>query len=193
MCGNTFSPTDARPQVDLLLGRPACLEPRALAACAAAPVRVLMGAEMRPIEWTPEMSVGSEVLDEHHRMIVDCLNMLRPLLAGQGSPADLRAVIDRLEHFVLVHFAEEERLMIAAGHPHWKAHKALHDKMFGVVFDLKSDIELGRTVDAARLHETLAGWLIDHIMGEDRKYMADLAKPRGGGEGPWTDDHRSRH
>src|SRR5690349_3052269 len=133
---------------------------------------------MQVVEWTPAMSVGSEILDDHHKMIVDCLKRLGPLIADTtGREDEIKAVLSKLEEFVLVHFSEEEQQFRAAGYPDWRAHKDLHDRMYDVVFGLKSDVEHGRLPEAAKLHELLYDWLIKHIMGEDRKYMPYLANP----------------
>ncbi|MGE5504433.1 MAG: bacteriohemerythrin [Actinomycetota bacterium] len=133
---------------------------------------------MDPIVWTNEMSVGSEALDDHHRMIIACLNRLQPLLGAEGRQEEIAAVMSTLEEFVLVHFSEEERAMKRAGFPGWRAHKDLHDKMYDVVFALKADIEKGDIPDAQQLYAMLQDWLVHHILGEDRKYVPFLAAPR---------------
>ena len=132
---------------------------------------------MQVVEWTPGMSVGSDTLDGHHRMIIDALNRLGPLIGQGGRDAEIRDVLATLEEFVLVHFSEEEQQMRAAGYPDWRAHKELHDRMYDVVFALKSDVEHGRVPEAAKLRELLNDWLVSHILGEDRKYVSYLEHP----------------
>lgn len=132
---------------------------------------------MQVVEWTPGMSVGSDILDGHHRMIIDALNRLGPLIGQDGRADEIRDVLATLEEFVLVHFSEEEQQMRAAGYPDWRQHKAMHDGMYDVVFALKSDIEHGRVPEAAKLQALLNDWLVSHILGEDRKYMPYLAHP----------------
>ncbi|HEY0835512.1 MAG TPA: bacteriohemerythrin [Azospirillum sp.] len=141
---------------------------------------------MQAVEWTQDMSVGSDVLDGHHKMIVDCLKRLGPLLGRDERADEIKAVLATLEDFVLVHFSEEEQQMRAAGYPGWREHKELHDGMYDVVFNLKSDVEHGRVPEAAKLHELVYGWLIAHIMGEDRKYMPYLENPDPSGSSVWV-------
>jgi hemerythrin len=138
------------------------------------------------IEWTEAMSVGSSTLDTHHQMIFDCLNALHPLLDVQGRDDEVHAVLNKLEDFVLVHFSEEEQAMKKAGYPDWKAHKQLHDRMYEVVFNLKSDVEHGRTVNAAHLFELVNNWLVQHIMGEDKKYVPYLTTTQAAPSGVWV-------
>jgi hemerythrin-like metal-binding protein len=142
---------------------------------------------MKFILWTPEMSVGSEVLDGHHRIIVDCLNLLHPLLDGDaGGEAEIQQVLSKLEEFILVHFSEEEQAIRKAGYPDWRAHKEQHDKMYDVVYALKSDVEHGKRPDARHLFEMINGWLVNHILGEDKKYVPYLANPTPNPTATWT-------
>jgi hemerythrin len=137
------------------------------------------------IQWTEDMSVKSAVLDGHHQMIIDCLNQLHPLLESGGSSPEVMAVMAKLEDFVLVHFSEEEQQMKLAGYPDWRAHKDLHDRMYDVVFSLKSDIERGKALDARQLFDLLNNWLVEHILGEDRKYVPFLDHPENAPVAQW--------
>lgn len=140
---------------------------------------------MQFIEWTEQMSVGSSVLDGHHKMIIECLNRLHPLIDTTGRDAEVHAVLATLENFVLVHFSEEEQCMKKAGYPDWRAHKKQHDKMYDIVFGLKSDVEHGRSVNAKHLFDILYKWLIEHIMGEDKKYEKFIRNPLEKSDGIW--------
>lgn len=140
---------------------------------------------MELIQWTEEMSVGSPVLDGHHQMLIDCLNRLQPLLDGDGNDQRIGAVMASLEDFVLVHFSEEEQEMKLAGYPDWRQHKDLHDRMYDLVFSMKSDIERGKMPDARHLYGILHDWLISHILGEDRKYVPYTSKHDHAPVGTW--------
>ncbi|MEI6560211.1 MAG: bacteriohemerythrin [Rhodospirillaceae bacterium] len=138
------------------------------------------------IVWTQAMSVGRDSLDGHHQMIIDCLNRLHPLLGTSGRDAEVHAVIETLEDFVLVHFSEEEQLQRQIGYPDWRQHKAQHDAMYELVFKLKADLEHGRTPDAQVLFAILNDWLVRHILGEDRKYIPYLDHPAERTAPLWT-------
>jgi len=132
---------------------------------------------MKTIEWSQEMSVGSETLDGHHKILIDCLNQLAPLIDHEDRKDEIRVIVDKLEDFVLIHFSEEEQFMKQAGYPGWRAHKELHDGMYDLVFSLKSDLEHGRLLNAHTIYDALYDWLIKHILGEDQKYVSVLAHP----------------
>ncbi|HIJ39347.1 MAG TPA: hemerythrin family protein [Rhodospirillaceae bacterium] len=128
------------------------------------------------VEWDESMSVGSDVFDGHHKIIIECLNALIPLMGKSECSAEIIEVMSRLEEFVLLHFSEEERALRLCGYPDWRAHKELHDQMNDLVFKLKSDVEHGRALEAAYLHEILYSWLMKHILGDDKKYEPYLPK-----------------
>ncbi len=140
---------------------------------------------MKFIEWTKDMSVGSDEMDGHHQVLIDCLNDLHPLLTSGADTSQIQAVLAKLEDFVLVHFSCEEMMMKKVGYPDWRQHKELHDKMYDLVFSLKSDVEHGRQLDAQRLFDLLNKWLIEHILGEDKKYGPFLDHPQTEGEAVW--------
>lgn len=144
------------------------------------------GRAMKLTAWTREMSLGRADLDGHHRMIIDCLNRLCPLIEATGQEQEILGVIDTLEEFVLVHFGEEERIMKAAGYPGWASHKTQHDRMYELVFKMQANVVHGHLPDARKLYETLYEWLTQHIMGEDRKF-----KPYLDNYHPSQDDIRS--
>jgi len=125
--------------------------------------------------WTKDLSVGSDVLDSHHKMLIDCMNQIHDLIDHPGWEEQIPAVMAQMEEFVLVHLSEEEQFMKKIGYPDWRAHKAQHDKLYDVVFDLKSDIQNHRKVDARHLFEIVYDWLRSHIIAEDKKYAAYLA------------------
>ena len=126
------------------------------------------------VKWDDTMSVGSDVFDGHHKIIIDCLNDLVPLLGRNDCPEELLSVLERLENFVLVHFGEEERAMKLHDFPDWRQHKELHDRMYDMVFNMKADAEKGRSLEAGYLHEVLYSWLLQHILGEDKRYRPYL-------------------
>ena len=140
------------------------------------------------IAWTEAMSVGRDDLDTHHKMLIDSLNRLHPLLGLSGRDAEVHAVIETLEDFVLVHFSIEEQLLREVGYPQWREHKAIHDAMYELVFKMKADVEHGRTPDAQLVFAMLNDWLVGHILGEDRKYMPYLDHPAPSAAPLW---HRS--
>ncbi len=76
--------------------------------------------------------------------------------------------------------------MKRVGYPDWAAHKEQHDQMYEIVFGMKSDVEHGRSLNAKKLFDIIYNWLLQHIIGEDKKYEKYLKNPAPESEGLWT-------
>ncbi len=143
------------------------------------------GAAADFIAWTDAMSVGNLRLDDQHKIIIECLNRLHPLLDLPNQQAEINTTIEKLEDFVLIHFSEEEQAMRLANFPNIREHQSQHDAMFELVFKMKTDIEHGRTVDARTLFGILNEWLVGHILSSDRDYIPYLGRPDGAPARVW--------
>ena len=81
-----------------------------------------------------------------------------------------------------MHFAEEERFMVARGCPHLEPHRAAHARLMGQLRALEG--EAGQATAEAALAgvHRLRAWLLDHVEGPDRALAewtaaADLEAP----------------
>lgn len=127
-------------------------------------------------QWTPGLSVGHDVLDQHHRAL---FGLLAELSAGieQGPDENwARGIGDRLLAYVDYHFREEEALLEAAEYPFLTFHRASHQV---IALRMQAVLQgLGRRPLAevlAELQDFVADWLTHHIEIEDFEYRAFLA------------------
>ncbi len=137
------------------------------------------------IAWSDAMSVGNSRFDDQHKVIIECLNRLHPLLDHPDRTAEIHATIEKLEDFVLVHFSEEEQELRRVGFPGFREHQTQHDAMYELVFKMKTDLEHGRAPDARMLFAILNDWLVGHILGSDREYIPYLEHPNAGATRVW--------
>jgi len=91
--------------------------------------------------------------------------------------------IDELEAYSIYHFGYEEKFFKRFDYVNKKAHMRQHGKFMVMIAEFKSELEkLSDEQEIARIackiHDYLQGWFIDHIMGEDRKYV-HLFKEKG--------------
>jgi hemerythrin len=123
------------------------------------------------IEWTPALSTGIPLLDEHHKAIFRWLAELESAAAEERTLFGAYA-ITRLKQYVKVHFAAEESLMLAAGYPQLAEHSAEHSAFRARLGDLhlRSISEDVSSATVALLHD----WLIHHITGTDMAYVPYL-------------------
>ncbi|WP_457597769.1 bacteriohemerythrin [Hydrogenimonas sp.] len=126
------------------------------------------------IVWGEEDALGIPLIDEQHRGIVSMINTLYYFMKrGDGEREQLR-MLEMLEHFFTIHFIVEEELMEAAGYEERKAHAEAHERFLKELRELRASIE--RFNEPLELLKSLKGWWLDHIKGEDLKYVPSVRK-----------------
>lgn len=130
---------------------------------------------MARITWQEAYSVGVEVIDSDHRLLVSLINQLEDAIVG-GQGCDVEAAVLRvLVDYTHSHFAREELFMRKAAYPeldaHIKEHRALTDQVAALVKKVNEQPEVN--LDRALL-DFLQHWLRDHILGADRAYAPYL-------------------
>lgn len=123
------------------------------------------------IEWTPALSTGVALLDEHHKAIFQWLAELESATIDERTLFGVYA-ITRLKHYMREHFAAEEALMKAAGYPDLTAHMAEHAEFRAKLAELQLK-SIGRdiSIDTVRF---LRDWLTNHISKTDMAYVPYL-------------------
>jgi len=129
-------------------------------------------------EWTEDMSVGVEQLDDDHkRLLLHVRDLHRAMLQGQGREVAAE-ILHKVVRYTRTHFANEEALFLKyglhVGLRHRESHQGLLTKVDGLV-DRVERGDLGVSIDLSHL---LADWVIRHIRGEDRGY-AKYLRARG--------------
>ncbi|MCU7919993.1 MAG: bacteriohemerythrin [Candidatus Thiodiazotropha sp. (ex Epidulcina cf. delphinae)] len=123
------------------------------------------------IEWTKDLNTGIDVIDEQHQRIVDYINQLNKAIIRQNDHL-VGGVLIELADYCVSHFAFEESLMLKAGYPYLKPHKATHDMFVKRLKKFQDRYDQGEDV-AAKLHDMLSTWLILHIKQTDMAYATE--------------------
>lgn len=126
-------------------------------------------------KWTLALSVGNDVLDEHHRTLFALLAELSEGMTGatEDWAMDLGR---RLTDYIDYHFREEEAALETAEYPFLAFHRASHMAIAMRMRDLLDG--LGKQPLAEVLPDVrdfLADWLSHHIEIEDFEYKSFLA------------------
>ena len=134
---------------------------------------------MRKLEWTPELSVGVNFIDQQHQELFNRYNQLVDAINRGEGQTEVARVIEFLSDYALTHFCDEEQLMEAMCYPEFRSHKAEHTAFMIEVQALGQRLEMkGDTpLLAVRVQAKVANWLIAHIGGSDKKigmFMAAL-------------------
>lgn len=128
--------------------------------------------------WTPDLSVGHDVLDEHHQTL---FRLLAELDEGLLVPRDrdwLQAISRDLAAYTDYHFRTEEELLEAAGYPFLQFHRASHQAIAMRMHALLERLaEPAQETALAELRDFVADWLSHHIEIEDFEYKPFLAAP----------------
>lgn len=122
------------------------------------------------LEWTKDLSTGSEQIDNQHKELFKRINALLSALDSGTADKELPGLIAFLEEYVVVHFTDEENLMLSLNYPGTRAHKAQHQLFIRRFTALKESIAqegiLESTIVTAR--DLLITWLKTHIMIIDK-------------------------
>ncbi len=123
------------------------------------------------IKWTPALSTGVTLLDEHHKSIFHWLAELEAAAADKRRLLGVYSVA-RLKHYAIAHFAAEEALMKAANYPKLDEHMAEH-ALFRVKLAELQTSTIVQDVSSDTV-EFLKEWLTNHITKTDMAYVPCL-------------------
>ncbi len=126
--------------------------------------------------WNERYETGLDVVDQQHRRLVELLNQLGELYSREGTLEELLSVFDELAAYAVYHFQTEEKLMaemdVSAGHA--DPHRTAHANFVGQVRDARSLVEQNPAQAIGKLLTFLTRWLIQHILGVDRRMVAEV-------------------
>lgn len=122
------------------------------------------------IEWSNELSMGIEEIDNQHQVLVDLLNQIHDAIQHHHGMEATRSIVTKLEEYTRVHFAVEESLMRILHYPQYEPHKKEHDKLIKQLDELREKLETGKASISFELAHFLKVWLTKHIMDVDKAY-----------------------
>ncbi|MGA1865966.1 MAG: bacteriohemerythrin [Thermoplasmatota archaeon] len=133
---------------------------------------------MDRIEWDQSLSVGVEIIDAQHRMLIARLDDLSKALEQHREGALILKTLDFLSKYTHFHFDEEEKKMKESAYPHYEEHHRLHLEFIEKLMEMEQDFEedgvtraLGESVNTF-----LWNWLVDHIREVDTRFGKFLNK-----------------
>jgi hemerythrin-like metal-binding protein len=132
------------------------------------------GATVQLCRFSSSFDVMVERMNDDHRRIFDYINSLHLRIKEKTEVPLLLPSFRELAAFTRAHFAREEEAMANANYPDLRAQKRAHEKLLGQVADIISAMETGADVDFIEVLGVFRDWLINHIMGMDRKYGPTL-------------------
>ncbi|MGC2856826.1 bacteriohemerythrin [Novispirillum sp. DQ9] len=126
---------------------------------------------MTLITWQDSYSVGVDLIDSDHKLLVSLINQLGDAADGGQGRDVVGSVLNVLIEYTEGHFSREERLMEKGGYPDLPAHREHHRALTNKVREMVGQYRDGR-IDAldSDILEFLRSWLTGHILGVDMEY-----------------------
>lgn len=135
---------------------------------------------MALLQWSDELSVGIEIIDKQHKILIRAINLLAMAVKHNSSPALMGDIFKTLVDYTDTHFSYEEELFDRFGYPETEDHKAKHRALLHKVADLKTRWEKGESQIGPEVLKFLVDWLRNHILGSDKQYSSFLVPALGG-------------
>ncbi len=127
---------------------------------------------MSYLQWTDNLSVGVTRMDDHHKKLIELINLLFDAMSGDAT-STVDTVLSDLLDYTRYHFGEEEKLLAACGYPDLEAHQDIHRGMVKEVLDMRERYMANPTsVPASEALDFLSKWLMRHIIGKDLRYRS---------------------
>ena len=126
------------------------------------------------VKWSQTFSVGIKLIDDQHKGLLNLVNDLFNHVGGDEASerAYFQKVIQTAVNYVKVHFATEEKIMIATKFPGYLEHKKAHDTFVLTVVDNIRDFEAGKKFTLSGFTKFLKEWVLTHIAIMDKQYFA---------------------
>lgn len=125
---------------------------------------------MALLKWTDELSVGIDIIDKQHMILVRAINLMG-MAVEKGSERELMsAIFETLTDYTVTHFSYEEELFTHFGYEEEAKHKKTHEALIDQLNMLKEEFEDGEDNLGPEVLKFLVTWLQKHIMGTDKLY-----------------------
>jgi hemerythrin-like metal-binding protein len=122
------------------------------------------------INWTPDLAVGHDKIDDQHRQLFKAANALAEAMWDGKGAEEVRKTVEFMAEYAVFHFKDEEDVMLKNSYPGYAAQKQAHEKFLKDVSDLKTRFE-STEVSSALAIEVLTNacnWFRDHIRQMDK-------------------------
>jgi hemerythrin len=122
------------------------------------------------IEWSDDLSVGIEEIDEQHKILLGLVNKMHDAIQHRQGNDIVADILASLADYTRIHFAVEESLMRILHYPAYEEHRKTHEMLENQLHDLQKKMKAGSASIGFELMHFLKVWLTKHIMEDDRSY-----------------------
>ena len=129
------------------------------------------------IEWTPDLEIGVDAIDEEHRSIIELYNRIYQYYDSKADEMLLERAISDFRFLFSFHFLREENYMTEIGYPDFESHAKEHEIMVNLLNKF-SHGGANNDESCQKIAFLVLQWLSSHLEGADRT-LAKYAKQRG--------------
>ncbi|MCI6060051.1 MAG: hemerythrin family protein [Dorea sp.] len=122
-------------------------------------------------EFSDNLVTGNEMIDSHHKELIDRINKLLDSCEQSNEKAVAVRTLDYLSEYTDFHFSAEEQLQREIDYPGFAKHKEQHDAFKQTIKELEEMLEEEEGPSQAfveKIQENVIRWFYTHIEGFDR-------------------------
>ena len=125
------------------------------------------------VKWSDRLSCGIKLIDDQHKGLVDLVNdMFKHITGNEKQEHDyFNRVIQEAVKYVKIHFATEEKIMLATKFSGYAEHKKEHEKFVLAIVNNIKDYEAGKRLTLSAFTKFLKDWVLSHIAMMDKQYF----------------------
>ena len=130
------------------------------------------------ISWTDKFSCGIKLIDDQHKGLVELVNeMFNHVTGNYVQERDyFNRVIQEAVKYVKIHFATEEKIMLATKFSGYTEHKKEHENFILTIVENIRDYEAGKRFTLSTFTRFLRDWILSHIALVDKQYFEYIKK-----------------
>lgn len=132
--------------------------------------------EEDPFAFTEKYHTGIDLVDNEHRRLFEIIHDTNDLIHAEllhDKYDEIMRLLAELKDYTEIHFHDEEALMERIQYPELDAQKRAHtafvERLVEVDLTELDDMDDNQQEYLIDLIQFLAGWLINHILGSDKK------------------------
>jgi hemerythrin-like metal-binding protein len=120
------------------------------------------------VQWDDDdLSVGIDVIDEHHRYLFNLTNDLYDVVANKLGAREVARILKALDQYAKVHFRAEERMMAHYGYAALNRQQSQHRHFEEKLCEFCAELHDNPLTAQFDILIYLRDWLIQHIVHED--------------------------
>ena len=127
---------------------------------------------MTKIEWDDNLSVGVDLIDEQHKMLIQRIKDLSDAVVSSRGAGQIGKTLGFMIDYTEFHFSTEEKHMNELGYPRFDIHKDQHEEFKSTLNHMVTEFEEdGATAQLSEgVNTYLINWLVKHINSIDSKF-----------------------